>query len=366
MLSVVKITDGVYFLKQNHAIHPLSTSNGYLIAPSQIQSASSTEFSESLLLDVNLEEEGWLALKKFCIEQCIPLPTKLIMTHCHLDHSSHVHQFVDIFTGHVYAPEPEVKVILEHDGFFNVYQIQEMQEIPSLRDSYRHLKYEILQFGIIPERKITTFAPGKIFDYSTIQIETIPLIAHSPGHVGSIITIANGLKIFHNSCLGLDHSRIKKNGEIQDGFGPWYGFKHSIISEYLKDIDKSEAIFEKCDILTSSHGLIFTKKHNSAEIIQGERLFIKDLPATDDIESPFNYMKRKIQEKGREIEDVLLELDIKKDDVHSILESSNILDKLSEMDLFFSRDRIPPKQIAAYKFWERYLIINQLKHLAEI
>lgn len=364
MLSIAKITDGVFFLKQNKSIHPLSTSNGFLITPSQIPSNSITKEAGSVLIDVNLEEDGWLAIKKFCEEQRIPLPSRLIMTHCHLDHSSHVHLFVKLFDGVVYAPEPEVKVILEHDGFFHVYQITEMMEFPTLMDSYRHLKYEILKFNIISEEKVTTFKPGEVFDFKTIRIQTIPLTAHSPGHVGvKLILQKEASKIFHNSCLGLDHLKVNKDGTIKDGFGPWYGFKHTNIADYIEDINKSEVIFKDCQILTSSHGIIFTNKKNPIEIVQGERLFIKKLTPREKIESPSEYMKRKIHEKEQCIKNSLDKIGINKNNVQAVLNSTELMGKLLDMDLYFSKKRIPPRQLPAYKFWERYLIINQLKHI---
>lgn len=364
MLSVVKITGGVYFLKQNNSVHPLSTSNGYLIVPSQIQSNLTTNFLDSLLLDVNLEEKGWIELKKICIEQGIPLPSKLIMTHCHLDHSCHVHRFVEIFNGLVYAPEPEVSVILEHNGFFNVYQIHEMMEIPNLMDSYHHLKYEILQFGIIPKQKITTFVLGYKFDFGTIQIDTIPLTAHSIGHVGFFLTFPeNGLKIFHNSCLGLDHPKLSTDGKPKDGFGPWYGFKQSDITDYLEDITKSEIIFQDCDILTSSHGIVFTHSKIPIQIIHGGRIHIKELSSEDDLESPFDYMRRKIQERENFIREAIMKLEIEEKDICRVSKSRELIRKLLDMDLIYSRSRIPPKQLAAYKFWEHYLIVNHLRRI---
>lgn len=221
MLSIARITDGLYFVKQDKSIHPLSTSNGYLVDLSAFNSDQLKVNRESVLIDVNLEEKGWVALKEFCLKQDIPLPSKLFLSHCHLDHSSHAHFFSVLFNGEILAPEPEVEVILEHDGFFNVYQITEMKEFPALLDSYHHLKYEILEFGIIPKSKITTFLPGEVFRYPGIEMKTIPLTTHSPGHVGILFSIPrDDLTIFHNSCLGLDHLKISKEGIPKDGFGP--------------------------------------------------------------------------------------------------------------------------------------------------
>ncbi len=364
MLSVAKITNGVYFFKQDKAIHPLSTSNGYLIVPSQIQNNSISTTENSILVDVNLEEEGWIALKTFCDKNSIPSPKTLIMTHCHLDHSCHVHLFVKIFDGNVIAPEPEVSVILEQDGFLNVYQIHEMQEIPSLLESYHHLKYEILQFDILPENKATTFQPGTTFDFGTICIKTIPLTAHSVGHIGLIFSFPDEeTKIFHNSCLGLDQLKLNKEGIPKDGFGPWYGFKHNTIEYYLTDIDKSESHFQECDVLTSSHGIIFSRGSISIKILQGNKIYIKILPQAGHFESPFDYMRRKIQEREEAILVALEKLDVHLDHIHKVNDSSVLIGKLLDMDIIFSQNRISVRQIPAYKFWERHLIMNHLKRL---
>ncbi len=270
--------------------------------------------------------------------------------------------FVKLFDGVVYAPEPEVKVILEHDGFFHVYQITEMMEFPTLMDSYRHLKYEILKFDIIPKENITSFKPGEVFDFNTIQIHTIPLTSHSPGHIGVKLILQNkSPKIFHNSCLGLDQLKVNKNGTIKDGFGPWYGFKRTSIADYIEDVDKSEIIFKDCDILTSSHGIIFANEENPVEVIQGERLFVKEIKPQEEIESPFEYMKRKIHEKEQSIKESLNVLGV--ENCQAALDSGEIMRKLLDMDLYFSQNRIPTKQLPAYKFWERYLIVNQLKYI---
>ncbi|MHA1112028.1 MAG: hypothetical protein ACTSRE_13050 [Promethearchaeota archaeon] len=365
MISVIKIMEGIYFIRQNNPIHPLSTSNGFLITPSAIKDGNNTDFRDSLLLDVNIEEVGWISLRNFCFDSDIPLPTKLIMSHCHLDHSSHVHLFVEIFGGQVYAPTPELPVILEENGFFEVYQIHEINEFPDLLDSYHHLKYEILQFGTIPERKGTPYHIGTVFNYDTIKIETIPLTSHSPGHVGFRIDIPhNEIRIFHNSCLGLDQSNNEsKDGGPKDGFGPWYGFKASEINSYLKDIDKSEEILQDCDILTSSHGIIYYKSRFKMKQIHGKTDFVRTLDESGEIESPFEYMRRKIHERENKIVAALEKLGFQKTDIPNILKSEQTTRNLLDMDLIFSKYRIPSKQLVAYKFWERYLIINHLKHL---
>ncbi len=360
--------EGIYFIKQNNPSHPLSTSNGYLITPSLIRETAPCEFQDSILLDINIEEDAWIALRNFCYDSDIPLPTKLIMTHCHLDHSSHVHQFVEIFGGTVYAPAPEVPVILDHDGFFDVYQIREIESFPNLWDSYHHIKYELLQFDTVPEGKVSPYQPGTIFNFDTIKIETIPLPSHSIGHVGFFITIPNQeIRIFHSSCLGLDQLSVNSvNKSPKDGFGPWYGFKSSKIDSYLKDIDKSEQIFKDGDILTSSHGIIYYKSRFVMNEIHGKTDFVREFNSSDKFESPFDYMRRKIAERERRILNALELMGLEPEDILNVLESEEVMNKLLDMDLIFSKYRIPSKQLAAYKFWERQLIINHLKHLLSL
>jgi hypothetical protein len=355
--------DGIYFIKENSPIHPLSTSNGFLLVPSEIQETISNEFRDSILLDVNIEETGWVNLKNFCYDSDIPLPTKLIMSHCHLDHSCHVHQFIDFFNGHIYAPETEIQVLVDHDGFFDVFHINEMGDIPGLLDSYHHLKYDILGFDIVSRNYISPYHLGQEFNYNSIKIQTVPLTSHSIGHCGFIITFPyNNMKIFHTSCLGLDQGSLKSNNMPKDGFGPWYGFKTSDINFYLDDIKKAEEISQDCSIITSSHGLINFQENVQIKHIHGKTNFIRVLDHSSEEETPFNYMRRKISERREKILKAIESLGYGKEDVQKILKSEEIIKKIVDMDIVYSKYRISSNLLAAYKFWERLLIINHLKY----
>jgi hypothetical protein len=363
MLSIIKIMDGIYFIKENTPIHPLSTSNGFLLIPSEIEGGKSTNSKESILLDVNIEEMGWVNLKNFCYDSDLPLPNKLIMSHCHLDHSCHMHQFVDSFNGKVYAPEPEIQVLLEHDGFFKVFYINEMEDTPGLLDSYRHLKYDILGFNIISENYVKTYHLGQEFNFESVKIRTIPLTSHSVGHCGFIISFPqNNLKIFHTSCLGLDQTKIDANNMPRDGFGPWYGFKSSDLKSYLEDIKKAEDLSQDCSIITSSHGVINFQGNVEINHVYGKTNFIRIIDHNDNQETIFDYMRRKITNREKKILEAVESMGYAKKDIPRILNSEDIIQKIVNMDIVYSKYRIPSKLLVAYKFWERYIIINHLKY----
>ncbi|MCP4760306.1 MAG: MBL fold metallo-hydrolase, partial [archaeon] len=153
MLLIIKFIEGIYYIRQTNPLHPLSTSNGLLIIPELInhdENESSdvidetNQFSQykSILIDVNIERNEWYELMDFCLNQKIPKPDILIVSHLHLDHCCHSHEFVKIFDGVVVFPTSEMIGITSHDGHTKVFQIPDTLSISGreIAKSFQYLK----------------------------------------------------------------------------------------------------------------------------------------------------------------------------------------------------------------------------------
>ena len=144
-------------------------------------------------------------------------------------------------------------------------------------------------------------------------------------------------RVLHISCLGFD----KPNPE-KDGFGPWYGFKECSISQYLKDINKTEEIFlQRAKFLTSSHSYIVENP---------------DL-------TPFEYMRKKIESNQEKVDNAL--------NVSAGTQTSeeNAVNNLLDMDLFFPKRRLEGVVNDVYRFWESWIIrkhIQRSRHFKTI
>ena len=170
------------------------------------------------------------------------------------------------------------------------------------------------------------FYSGETFQFGNFEIETISLPGHSKAHIGFLLPIE---RVLHISCLGFD----KPNPE-KEGFGPWYGFKETSISQYLEDINMAEEIFlKRARFLTSSHSYIVENP---------------DL-------SPFEYMRNKIKNNQEKVDKALIDLN------RTQTSETNALSYLLAMDLFFPKSRLEGVVYEIYRFWESWIIRKHIQ-----
>ncbi len=306
-LQIIKISENILLLHQKKPPFYFSCSDGLIILPKKGRN------SKAIVLDANIESH----LVKQLIEKYGPV-SNYVCTHGHMDHIAHVHAWEQC-GAIIHAPHLEGNYLKDLKNFYEGFGFNEAMDFSVIE-----------KFGEINRyhecNKVSTFKPGDILKFENFEIQTIPFLGHSKSHVGFFLPKE---KILHVSCLGFDQS---KPGS--DGFGPWYGFKECSILQYMKDIDRAEALFlEHADKLTSSHA------------------YIVNHPDT----SPFDYMRNKIESNQARVDKALMTLGINScsDDI--------LVKELLKMDLFFPKRKMKGFLLEIYTFWEAWIIRKHVR-----
>ena len=306
-LTLTRLTSEIFLCHQINSSAPFTCCDGLIIKSKKGQN------SNTIVLDLNLETQYIRQIHKI-----FGPVSDYVCSHTHLDHSAHVHIWEELGVKiHVPAQEYDHlldhKILLEKFGFLEGISLSTGEKFIKL-NGYKECK------------NVYPFQPGEVLDLNNLLVKTIHFPGHSFGHIGFYLQEP---KLLHISCLGFDQP---KPGV--DGFGPWYGFKHNSITQYLKDIDNAESFFK-------SHGKILTSSHS----------YVINTPS----KIPFEYMRRKIKENQEKVDLALKSLDKK-----SIFED-DAAKELLKLDLFFPKHKMQGFLLEIYTLWESWFIKNHIK-----
>jgi len=306
-LEFSQVTRDILLIHQVKPPFFFSCCDGLLVLPKEGRNKN------SIALDLNIEQQ----LIKSIINEYGPV-SDYICSHGHLDHICHVHAWEEL-GALIHAPFPEVNFLLDLHNFYLGFEFGEELDYRTV-DEFAKLN------GYKKCKRVKGFTPGETFQFDNFKIETISLPGHSKAHIGFLLPIE---RVLHISCLGFD----KPNPE-KEGFGPWYGFKETSISQYLEDINMAEEIFlKRARFLTSSHSYIVENP---------------DL-------SPFEYMRNKIKNNQEKVDKALIDLN------RTQTSETNALSYLLAMDLFFPKSRLEGVVYEIYRFWESWIIRKHIQ-----
>ncbi|MHA2182558.1 MAG: MBL fold metallo-hydrolase [Promethearchaeota archaeon] len=306
-LEISQVTSDVLLIHQVKPPFFFSCCDGLLILPKEGRNKN------TIVVDLNIEKY----LIKSIIEEYGPV-SDYLCSHGHLDHTCHVHAWEELGAS-IHAPIPESKFLLDLKNFYSGFGFDEKLDYHTVREFAKLNGYKKC-------KQVKGFTPGISLEFDAFKIRTISFKGHSKAHIGFLLPKE---RVLHISCLGFD----KPNPE-KEGFGPWYGFRETSITQYLDDINKAEKIFlEKTNFLTSSHSYIVKNP---------------DL-------SPFEYMRKKIKNNQEKVDRALKES-------NRIQTSENdALSMLLEMDLFFPKGRLEGVVYEIYRFWESWIIRKHIQ-----
>ncbi len=305
-LEIKNVTNDILLVHQIKAKGNFSTCDGLIILPKGGRN------SKTIVLDVNIEPKYINELNNIYG----PI-SNYVCTHGHIDHSSHVYEWEQL-GAIVYAPNPEASFLLDLHNFFEGFGFNEAMDYSDVE------KFGELN-GFHECNNVNPFEPGDSLKFENFIIETISFPCHSKAHVGLFLP---NEKILHVSCLGFDQPKPDV-----DGFGPWYGFKECSIEQYLSDINYAEELYiKKVEFLTSSHSYI----------------------AKNPDRSPFNYMRKKINDNQNKVDEALKSLDFQ-------LNFEEKLKKMLELDIFFPKKKMEGFLLNIYTLWESWIIRKHLE-----
>ncbi|KKN35374.1 hypothetical protein LCGC14_0784270 [marine sediment metagenome] len=301
-LEFREVTNNIFLVHQIKTRSLFSCCDGLLVLPKKDRNKT------TIALDLNIEPK-YIA----SINELYGPVSHYICSHCHFDHTSHVYTWEEL-GAIIHAPIPEAHYLLDLHKFYIGFGFDES------------LDYDIIEsFGKLNGfqicKRVHPFEPGDSLRFEEFNLHTIPFQGHSKAHVGFLL---NSEQILHISCMGFD-----KISPDMDGFGPWYGFKHCSISQYLEDITRAESIFlNDAKYLTSSHSYIVHKPNIH----------------------PFDYMRKKIYNNQRKVENALRSLNL-----HQTTEDK-LVKQLLSIDLFFPKKKLKGFMLDIYRFWESWII----------
>ncbi len=301
-IEIHELPEKILLIHQIKASSTFTRCDGLIILPKEGRN------SQSIILDLNLEPQYIKTIhNKFG-----PV-SDYVCTHTHLDHSAHVHIWEELGVK-IHAPYPEHQHLLNPERLLENFGFLEAISLQTGRKFFDNNGFKACQ-------KVNSFNPGDTLVFDAFKVKTIPFLGHSLGHVGLLL---ESEKILHVSCLGFD-----KTSPDVDGFGPWYGFKICMIEQYYKDIDTAEEIFlNKAEFLTSSHSYIVRNPDRT----------------------PFDYMRRKIQENQERVDKALKTLNFHPKSV------DDVVNQLLKLDIFFPKRKMSGFLLEIYTLWESWII----------
>jgi len=306
-LEITKVTEDILLVHQIKQPFFFSCCDGLLVLPKNGRNL------KTISLDLNIEQEYVNLLN----EVYGPI-SDYICTHSHLDHICHVHAWEEVGTT-IHAPLPEASFLLDLHNFYLGFGFDEGLDYSTVKE-FANLN------GYQKSKQVKAFTPGETLKFDDFRLETISFQGHSKAHIGFLLS---NEKVFHISCLGFD-----KPDPETEGFGPWYGFKETSISQYLEDINKAEEIFlQRAKFLTSSHS------------------YIVENP---DI-SPFDYMRKKVSNNQEKVDNAL------NDSNNTHTSEDDAVQHLLDMDLFFPKSRLKGVIYEIYRFWESWIIRKHIQ-----
>lgn len=304
-LEIARVTEDILLVHQKKVPFYFSCCDGLLILPKIGRN------TRSIALDLNIEPQYVQAIW----EKYGPV-SDYVCTHGHMDHMAHVHKWEEL-GANICAPHLEAKCLLDLKNFYEAFNFNEIVDFSIVKKFGDANGYQ-------PCKKPPKgFRPGDILIFEDLEVETLPFLGHSKGHVGFLLP---NEKVIHLSCLGFDKPTPEK-----DGFGPWYGFRECSIEQYFKDIDYAESFYLRyAKFLTSSHAFIVTNPDRS----------------------PFEYMRNKIEANQKKVDQAIEKLGLSSESDADEIQIGKFLD----LDIFFPKRKMKGFLLDIYSLWEFWII----------
>jgi len=307
-LDISQVTRDILLIHQVEPPFFYSCCDGLLILPREGRN------KKCIALDLNIEKY----LINSIINEYGPV-SDYVCSHGHLDHTCHVHAWEKL-GAIIHAPYPEATYLLDLHNFYKGFGFDEELDFDTVKQFGKSNGYQKC-------KQVNSFNPGESLKFENFKINTFSFSGHSKGHIGFFLP---NEQVFHISCLGFD----KTKPEIE-GFGPWYGFRQCSIKQYYKDIELAEKFFmNNAKFLTSSHS------------------YIVNYPDS----SPFDYMRKKIQQNQKKVDDALKNFNFTE------MTKKILLEQLLEMDLFFPKKKLKGVVLDIYRFWESWIIRKHIQN----
>jgi len=228
-----------------------------------------------------------------------------LATHFHLDHAIQVGFMIERLEGRVRVSAAEHPYFASLD-YFIAHTGLGQNGLAKIWTGIAKGAY-----GWLDSPAAGVFGPGEVLEFDRNRFEVIALPGHSPGHVGFWEPRE---KILFAVDVGLDR------------FGPWYGFTHCRLEEYLASIEELRRYPAR--LLLGSHSDPVTEAD-----IPGAIAGLKDK-----IEQRHQAILRAVEKLGSRAEDLV------------------------NQGLIFPKDyRVPEPWPAVFHFWERTLIERHLE-----
>ncbi len=292
----------IFYIVQNNITNPFSACNGLLIRDSD----------GFILIDANILPQN---LDSFLSRLHMKVKAHFI-THSHLDHSTHLHLLQKAAKCTFYCPDVEDRMVssirdhLKFTGFS-----------AAGLDSQWKIFAHVLGFEPLNRDLIHSFDEHHAFQFDFGTIQSIPLNSHSHNHVGFLISMKEPkFNVLYVSDIGIDYNDQYK------GFGPWYGFHYTYLSNYFADIDFLIKYPKNAyDVIVSSHGPMIIDKSDY----------------------PFDYIRTKIEKNHQKVMDIVRDyLSEKKTDL------VNVKDLIEFRDTIYKLNGIKEPLLALYKHWQ--------------
>jgi glyoxylase-like metal-dependent hydrolase (beta-lactamase superfamily II) len=254
---------------------------------------------QRVLIDGNAGRDNLDRLiREFGVEQHLA-------THFHLDHAVQVGFMMERLQGRVRVSAAEHPFFASLDYFIAHTGIGE----DGLAATWAKIARDSYGWGDSPGAGV--FGPGEVLDFGKNRFQVIALPGHSPGHLGFW---EPDEKILFAVDIGLDR------------FGPWYGFNHCRLKEYLASIEELRRYPAR--LLLGSHS---------------------DPVAEADIRIAIAGLRSKIMQRHEAILRAVEKLGPRAED-------------LVNHGLIFPKDyRVPKPWPAVFHFWERTMIERHLE-----
>jgi len=305
-LQISKVTKNLLFVHQIKASAVFTRCDGLIKLPERGVNR------DAIIIDLNIEPQ----FANIIYNSFKPI-TDYICSHTHLDHAAHVHVWSEKGVN-IYAPVPEHTNLLDSYNFLNNFGFLKELDLETGMSFVNSMGYKKCN-------EVISFKPGDTLRFDNFELQTISFPGHSLGHIGFFLPSE---KILHISCMGFDQTQPGVNG-----FGPWYGFRDCSIEQTIKDINLAEEIFLKKAIqLTSSHSYV-----------------VKNPDRT-----PFNYMRKKIEENQNKVNSALKTLENK-------LKIGEQTEALLKLDIFFPKRKMKGPMLKIYAFWESWIIRKHIE-----
>ena len=191
--------------------------------------------AERIMIDGRMGEEDTLA---FVRENRV---SRYFISHFHIDHAAGAWRI---------AAESECRLALNEIEAGYLHSRETMSRVTGYGSAGIHdlvEQYLMPAIGLRYLPDVGSYSLGEIEDISRGRLAAIPAPGHSPGHY----------------CLYAPESESVFAGDLGlDLFGPWYGFPHCDIGEFLASIERIRAL--KAKRLFSSHGQVILESPDQA------------------------------------------------------------------------------------------------------